>query len=70
MTHLLDPSQIRDEKQYCAALDELEELMLHDPGTPGGQRFDELVRLLERYEARRDGYDLERIQRALEEDGN
>ena len=34
MTHLLDPSQIRDETQYCAALDELEDLMLADPGRP------------------------------------
>ena len=70
MTHVLDPSQIRDDAQYIAALDELEELMLHDPGTPGGQRFDELVRLLEQYEARRDGYDLARIQRALADDGS
>ncbi len=65
VAHLLDPSRIGDEAQYCAALDELEDLMLADPGTPGGQRFDELVRLIEQYEARRDGYDLERVQRAL-----
>lgn len=65
MTHMLDPSHIRDDTQYCAALDELEDLMLADPGTPGGRRFDELVRLIEEYEVRRDGYDLERMKRAL-----
>jgi len=65
MTHLLDPSQIRDDTQYCAALDELEDLMLADPGTPGGRRFDELVRLIEDYEVRRDGYDLDRMRQAL-----
>ena len=65
MTHMLDPSHIRNDAQYCAALDELEDLMLADPGTPGGRRFDELVRLIEEYEIRRDGYDLERMKRAL-----
>jgi hypothetical protein len=69
MTHVLDPSQIRDESQYCAALDELEDLMLADPGTPAGRRFDELVRLIEDYEVRRDGYDLDRMRRALAADG-
>jgi len=65
MTHMLDPSQIRNDAQYSAALDELEDLMLADPGTPGGRRFDELVRLIEEYEVRRDGYDLERMKQAL-----
>jgi antitoxin component HigA of HigAB toxin-antitoxin module len=69
MTHVLDPSQIRDDSQYCAALDELEDLMLADSGTPAGRRFDELVRLIEDYEVRRDGYDLERMRRALAADG-
>jgi HTH-type transcriptional regulator/antitoxin HigA len=69
MTHVLDPSQIRDDTQYCAALDELEDLMLADPGTPAGRRFDELVRLIEDYEVRRDGYDLERMRQALAADG-
>ena len=68
MTHVLDPSQIRDESQYCAALNELEDLMLADPGTPAGQRFDELVRLIEEYEVRRDGYDLDRLKQALAAD--
>ena len=69
MTHVLDPSQIRDDTQYCAALDEHEDLMLADPGTPAGRRFDELVRLIEDYEVRRDGYDLERMKQALAADG-
>ena len=65
MAHVLDPSQLRDNAQYCAALDELEDLMLADPGTPAGLRFDELVRLIEDYEVRRDGYDLDRLKQAL-----
>ena len=69
MAHLFDPSQIRDDAQYCAALDELEDLMLADPGTPAGRRFDELAHLIEDYETRRDGYDLERMKRALAADG-
>jgi len=68
MAHALDPSQLRDDTQYCAALDELEDLMLADPGTPAGRRFDELVRLIEDYEIRRDGYDLERMKQALAAD--
>ena len=65
MAHVLDPAQLRDDSQYVAALDELEDLMLADPDTPGGRRFDELVRLIEDYEVRRDGYDLDRMKRAL-----
>ena len=68
MAHALDPSQLRDDTQYCAALDELEDLMLADPGTPAGRRFDELVRLIEDYEIRRAGYDLERMKQALAAD--
>jgi len=69
MSHLLDPPCLRDQAAYIAALDELDDLMLADPGTPGGRRFDELVKLIEEYEARRDGYDLARMIRALAEDG-
>jgi HTH-type transcriptional regulator / antitoxin HigA len=65
MSHLFDPPSLRDEAAYVAALDELEDLMLADPGTPGGRRFDELVVLIEEYEARRDGYDLARMRRTL-----
>ena len=39
--------------------------MLADPGTPAGKRFDELVHLIEEYEVRRDGYDLDRMKRML-----
>jgi antitoxin component HigA of HigAB toxin-antitoxin module len=52
MPHLLDPLQIESESAYLAALDELEDLMATDPGTPAGRRFDELVALIEDYEAR------------------
>jgi HTH-type transcriptional regulator / antitoxin HigA len=65
MAHVLDPLQIRDDSQYCAALDELEDLMLADPDTPAGRRFDELVRLIEGYEVRRDRDDLDLRPKAL-----
>ena len=65
MSHFLDPSCLCNDAAYVAALDELEDLMLADPDTPGGRRFDELVVLIEAYEARRDGYDLARMKRAL-----
>jgi HTH-type transcriptional regulator/antitoxin HigA len=65
MSHLFDPPSLLDESAYAAALDELEDLMLADPGTPAGRRFDELVALIEEYEARRDGYDLARMRKAL-----
>ncbi len=58
MSHLLDPESLRDEADYLAALDELEDLMLADPGTPGGRRFDELAELIEDFEARRDALTL------------
>jgi len=57
--------RIADDTQYLTALDELEGLMLADPGTAGARRFDQLVTLIEEYEARRDGYDLARIKRVL-----
>jgi antitoxin component HigA of HigAB toxin-antitoxin module len=52
MSHLLDPGHLRSNGDYVAALDELEDLMLSDPDTPAGRRFDELVALIEDYEAR------------------
>jgi len=64
-----DSRRIADDAQYLAALDELEDLMLADPGTPGGRRFDDLVLLIEEYEARRDGYDLARMRQALAAEG-
>jgi len=65
MSHLFDPARLASETAYAAALDELEDLMLADPGTPGGRRFDELVALIEEYEALRDGYDLRRVKQLL-----
>lgn len=52
MPHLLDPLHIGSEAAYLAALDELEALMATDPDTPPGQRLDELLALIEDYEAR------------------
>jgi antitoxin component HigA of HigAB toxin-antitoxin module len=49
-------SAIRDDRDHAAALDELDDLMLSEPGTPPGRRFDELVLLIDDYEARRNGY--------------
>lgn len=65
MSHFLDPLCLHDDAAYVAALDELEDLMLADPDTPVSRRFDELVVLIEEYEALRDGYDLARMKRAL-----
>ena len=65
MSHLLDPNRLDGETAYVAALDELEDLMLADPGTPGGRRFDELVILIEEYEAQRNGYVLRRMKLLL-----
>lgn len=65
MSHLFDPASLNSEVAYAAALDELEDLMLADPGTPGGHRFDELADLIEEYEAQHDGYDLRRIKQLL-----
>lgn len=67
MPHLLDPRTLDDERAYAQALEELGDLMLADPDSPAGRRFDELVVLIEEYEARRDGYDLARMRRALAE---
>ncbi len=52
MPHLLDPPRLDNEAAYLAALDELDLLMATDPDTPAGRRFDELVDLIEDYEAR------------------
>ena len=62
---LLPAPSLADESAYAAALDELDSLMLAEPGTPAGRRFEALVRLIEDYEARRDGYDLARMRAAL-----
>ena len=64
-----DSLRIADDAQYLAAQDELEDLMLADPGSPAACRFDELVLLIEEYEARRSGYDLARMKQALATEG-
>jgi hypothetical protein len=53
-----DPFALRDDRDYAAALDELDDLALSEPGTPPGRRFDELVLLIEEYEARKYRYEL------------
>lgn len=50
MAHLLDPKAITHYREYLSALTELDALMLCDPGTPAGRRFDELVALIDAYE--------------------
>ena len=55
MPHVLDPQHLDSEAAYLAALDELEQLMATDPDTPAGRRFDELVDLIDDYEARAAG---------------
>jgi antitoxin component HigA of HigAB toxin-antitoxin module len=54
MAHLLDPRELQCKAAYLAALDELDDLLSTDPDTPAGQRFDELVNLIEAWEARHD----------------
>lgn len=44
-------ASLRDDRDYARALDELEDLFLSESGTPEAQRFDELVRVIEAYEA-------------------
>jgi hypothetical protein len=51
MAHVLDPKRLASERDYCAALGELEELSEIDAGSPGGWRFDELALLIHEYEA-------------------
>lgn len=65
MTRSPDPARLHDEAAYVSALEELDDLMLAEPDTPAGHRFEELSVLIEEYEARRDGYDLARMRRAL-----
>lgn len=69
MSHLLDPPGLADESAYLAALDELDDLLLAEPGTPAGHRVAELRDLIDEYEARRDGYDLARMKRLLARSG-
>lgn len=50
MAHLLDPKAITNYREYLSALTELDAVMLCDPDTPAGQRFEELVALIDAYE--------------------
>lgn len=50
MPHALDPATITSPREYLSALEELDALMLCDPDTPSGRRFDELVALIDAYE--------------------
>ncbi len=52
MPHLFDPPHLETEAAYYAALDELDELMSIEPDAPAGRRFDELLALIDEYEAR------------------
>jgi len=54
MVHPLDPGTISTERDYVAALDELDDLMLCDPDTPAGRRCDELVALIDAWELAHD----------------
>lgn len=51
MAHVLDPKALHSEAAYLAALEELDNLLAADPDTPAGHRFDELVDLIEAWEA-------------------
>jgi hypothetical protein len=59
-----DPG-LADEAAYVSALEELDDLMLAEPNTPAGRRFEELTVLIDDYEVRRDGYDLSRMRHML-----
>ena len=49
----VNASPLRDEADYVRALDEIEDLFLCESGTLEARRFDELVELIDDYEARR-----------------
>jgi HTH-type transcriptional regulator / antitoxin HigA len=63
MSHLFDPGVLHDDVEYAAAIDELEQLLLADPDTPAGRRFDELIALIEEFDARRGGHDFWQAKR-------
>jgi antitoxin component HigA of HigAB toxin-antitoxin module len=47
---------LANDREYADALDELEDLFLAEADTPQAHRFDELVHLIEQYEARQHLY--------------
>ena len=55
MSHDTKSARLHDEREYHEALHELGDLMLSDPDTPAGRRFDELIALIEDFDERRDG---------------
>jgi hypothetical protein len=59
-------NRLADEAAYVKALDEIDDLMLAKPGTAAGRRFEELSRMIDEYEAARDGYDLAAIRQSAD----
>lgn len=55
---MMDIKPIRNEVDYRAALQEVEQLMLAQPDTPEGEKLDVMVTLLEAYEAKHFRMDL------------
>jgi len=53
MAHILDPKHLSNDRDYCAALDELQRVMDADADTPAGWRIDELALLIPEYETAR-----------------
>lgn len=49
--HPVRAAPLTNDTEYAMALDELEDLLLSESGTPEAKRFDELVHLIEQYEA-------------------
>jgi antitoxin component HigA of HigAB toxin-antitoxin module len=50
MANVTDPKQLHSESEYRAAVGEMRDLILSDPETPAGRRFDDLLRLIEAFE--------------------
>ena len=57
MSDRLKPSRLRDHAEYHAALRELEELFLCEPSSPAGQRFEQLVAMIDEFDCRRGNQD-------------
>ncbi|SEH67566.1 HTH-type transcriptional regulator / antitoxin HigA [Rheinheimera pacifica] len=55
---MMDIKPIRNDADYRAALQEVEQLMLAQPDTPEGEKLDVMVTLLEAYEAKHFRMDL------------
>ena len=65
MSHVLDPIEIDSHAAWLAARRELDDLLAAEPLDAAGTRASELLHLIDAWEARRDGYDLARMQRLL-----